>query len=176
MEDIMVGKYIVKGDRYYTKEHEWALIRGNKAWIGITDYAQKELGDVVYVDLPSVGESYESGDAVANIESVKSVSPIYAPLSGVVVEVNEVLNDEPHLVNESPYEDGWIAVIELSDPMEVEDLMPAQDYAQLLVEVIKDEKGETVRLNLPEEELSEGVEESLEALPEEELGYEERER
>ena len=175
MEDIMVGKYEVKGDRYYTKDHEWALIKGNKVWIGITDYAQKELGDVVYVDLPQVGETYESGDTLANIESVKSVSPVYSPLSGRVVEVNETLSDEPHLINESPYEEGWIAVLELSDPMEVEDLMPAEDYAQLLVEIIKEEKGETIKLNLVEGE-GEGFEESLEALPEEEMGYEEKER
>jgi len=175
MDDILVGKYVVKTDRYYTKDHEWALVKGNKAWIGITDYAQKELGDVVYVDLPQVGESYESGDTIANVESVKSVSPIYSPLSGTVVEVNETLSDEPHLINESPYEDGWLAVIELSDPMEVEDLMPAEDYAQLLVEIVKDEKGETIKLRLPEEE-EERFEESLEALPEEELGYEEKER
>ena len=173
MEDIIVGKYVVKTDRYYTKDHEWALVKGNKAWIGITDYAQKELGDVVYIDLPQVGESYESGDTIANVESVKSVSPIYAPLSGTVVEVNETLSDEPHLINESPFEDGWIAVIELSDPMEVEDLMPAEDYAQLLVEIVKEEKGETIKLEMPEEEV---IEESLEALPEEELGYEEREK
>ncbi|MFN4013014.1 MAG: glycine cleavage system protein GcvH [Aquificaceae bacterium] len=173
MEDIVVGKYVIKADRYYTKDHEWALIKGNKAWIGITDFAQKELGDVVYIDLPQVGESYESGDTIANVESVKSVSPIYSPLSGTVIEVNETLSDEPHLINESPYEDGWIAVIELSDPMEVEDLMPAEDYAQLLVEIVKEEKGETIKLEIPEEE---AIEESLEALPEEELGYEEREK
>lgn len=89
------------------------------------------------------------------------------------MEVNETLSDEPHLINESPYEDGWIAVIELSDPMEVEDLMPAEDYAQLLVEIVKEEKGETIKLEMPEEEV---IEESLEALPEEELGYEEREK
>ncbi len=175
MDEILVGKYVVKTDRYYTKDHEWALVKGNKAWIGITDYAQKELGDVVYVDLPQVGETYEAGDTIANVESVKSVSPIYSPLSGTVAEVNESLSDEPHLMNESPYEDGWLAVIELSDPMEVEDLMPAEDYAQLLVEIVKDEKGETIKLSLPEEE-EERFEESLEALPEEELGYEEKER
>lgn len=174
MDELMVGKYLVKTDRYYTKDHEWALIRGNRAWIGITDYAQKELGDVVYVDLPQVGESYESGDTIANIESVKSVSPVYAPLSGTVVEVNQMLSEEPHLINESPYEDGWLVVIELDDPMEVEDLMPAEDYAQLLAEIIKEEKGEEVDLGIAEEE--ERFEESLEELPEEELGYEERER
>jgi glycine cleavage system H protein len=106
MEDIWVGKYLVKADRYYTKDHEWALVRGNRAWVGITDYAQRELGDIVYVDLPSVGEEFEVGDTLANVESVKSVSPVYAPLSGSVVEVNEALGDEPALINESPYEDG----------------------------------------------------------------------
>ncbi len=179
MDDIVVGKYVVKADRYYTKDHEWALVKGGKAWIGITDYAQKELGDVVYVDLPSVDQSFESGDVIANIESVKSVSPIYSPLSGRVVEVNELLQDEPHMINESPYEEGWIAVLELDDPMEVEDLMPAKDYAELLVEIIKDEKGESVSIEgLPEEELERIIteEESLEALPEEELGYEDKER
>lgn len=175
MDEILVGKYLVKKDRYYTKDHEWALVKGNKAWIGITDYAQKELGDVVYVDLPQVGESYESGETIANIESVKSVAPVYAPLSGTVIEVNEALGEEPHLINESPYEDGWIAVIELSDPMEVEDLMPAEDYAQILVEVIKEEKGESVKLDFVEEG-EPTIEESLEALPEEELGYEDKER
>lgn len=174
MDELMVGKYLVKTDRYYTKDHEWALVKGNKAWIGITDFAQKELGDVVYVDLPQVGESYESGDTIANIESVKSVSPVYAPLSGTVVEVNQMLSEEPHLINESPYEDGWLVVIELDDPMEVEDLMPAEDYAQLLAEIVKEEKGEEVELGMIEEE--ERLEESLEELPEEELGYEERER
>ncbi len=171
MDEILVGKYIVKRDRYYTKDHEWALIKGNKAWIGISDYAQRELGDIVYVDLPQVGAPCESGDTIANVESVKSVSPIYAPLSGTIIEVNETLSDEPQLINEFPYEDGWIAVIEMSDPMEVEDLMPAEDYAQLLVEIIKEEKGESVKLDFIEEE--ERIEESLEALPEEELGYEE---
>lgn len=177
MEDLVVGKYVVKKDRYYTKEHEWALVKGNKAWIGITDYAQRELGDVVYVDLPAVGESYDAGDVIANIESVKSVSPIYSPLSGTVVEVNDALSEEPNLVNESPYEDGWLVVLELSDPMEVEDLMPAEDYAMLLAEIIKEEKGEMVHVEgLPEEEVEESIEESLEALPEDELGYEDKER
>ncbi len=179
MDDIVVGKYIVKADRYYTKDHEWALVKGNKAWIGITDYAQKELGDVVYVDLPSLDQQMESGDVLANIESVKSVSPIYSPLSGRVIEVNETLEDEPHLVNESPYEEGWIAVLELDDVMEIEDLMPASNYAELLVEIIKEDKGELVNIEGLEKEELEGIiseEESLEALPEEELGYEDKEK
>ena len=176
MEDIWVGKYLVKADRYYTKDHEWAIVKGNRAWIGITDYAQKELGDIVYVDLPSVGEEFEVGDTLANVESVKSVSPVYAPLSGSVVEVNEALNDEPGLVNESPYEDGWLVVLELKDPSEVEDLLSPKEYAEILAEIVVEEKGERVSLNLPEEETEEVIEESLETLPEEEIGYEEKER
>lgn len=176
MEDIWVGKYLVKADRYYTKDHEWALVKGNRVWVGITDYAQKELGDIVYVDLPSVGEEFEVGDTLANVESVKSVSPVYAPLSGSVVEVNEALNDEPGLVNESPYEEGWMVVLELKDPSEVEDLLSPKEYAEILAEIVMEEKGERVSLNLPEEETEEVIEESLETLPEEEIGYEEKER
>ncbi len=175
MEDLLVGKYLVKADRYYTKDHEWALVKGNKAWVGITDYAQKELGDIVYVDLPSVGEEFESGDTLANVESVKSVSPVYSPLSGRVIEVNELLNDEPATVNESPYEDGWIAVLELTDVSEVEDLLSPKEYAEILAELILEEKGEKITLQFPEEE-SPTIEESLEAIPEEELRYEEKER
>ena len=173
MEDLVVGKYLVKGDRYYTKDHEWALIKGNKAWIGITDYAQRELGDIVYLDLPSVGEEFESGDTLANVESVKSVSPVYSPLSGRVVEVNEALNDEPALVNESPYEDGWLVVLEMKDSSEVEDLLSPKEYAEILAEVILEEKGE--RVILQEEEIP-TLEESIEELPEEELRYEDKER
>ncbi|WP_448587368.1 glycine cleavage system protein GcvH [Thermocrinis sp.] len=175
MEDLVVGKYLVKTDRYYTKDHEWVLVKGNRAWVGITDYAQRELGDIVYVDLPSVGEEFESGDTIANVESVKSVSPVYAPLSGRVVEANEVLNDEPAMINESPYEDGWIALIELADVSEVEDLLSPKEYAEILAELILEEKGERVSLQIPEEEIP-AVEEPLEALPEEELRYEEKER
>ena len=175
MEDLFVGKYLVKADRYYTKDHEWALVKGSRAWVGITDYAQKELGDIVYVDLPSVGEEFESGDTLANVESVKSVSPIYSPVSGKVIEVNDVLNDEPAIINESPYEDGWMAVLELADVSELEDLLSPKEYAEILAELILEEKGEKVTLQLPEEE-SPIIEESLEALPEEDLRYEERER
>jgi glycine cleavage system H protein len=144
--------------------------------VGITDYAQRELGDIVYADLPSVGEEFEIGDTLANVESVKSVSPVYAPLSGSVVEVNETLNDEPALVNESPYEEGWMVVLELKDPSEVEDLLSPEEYAGILAEIVMEEKGERVSLNLPEEETGEVIEESLETLPEEEIGYEEKER
>ena len=169
MEDIVVGGYLVKGDRYYTKDHEWAYIKNGKAQIGITDYAQKMLGDIVFVDLPDKEQEVEAGETLANIESVKNVAPIYSPVTGTVVETNEELQDDPSVVNEDPYDAGWIAVLEMKDPTEVEDLMPAEDYAELLKEIIKEEEGEEATEEIPVE----GLEESLENLPEEELGYEE---
>ncbi len=169
MEDIVVSGYLVKGDRYYTKDHEWAYIRNGKAQIGITDYAQKMLGDIVYVDLPEKEQEIEAGETLANIESVKNVAPIYSPVTGTVIEINEDLIDEPALVNEDPYDAGWVAIVEMKDPAEVEDLMTAEDYAELLREIIKEEQGEEATEEIPVE----GLEESLENLPEEELGYEE---
>jgi len=169
MEDMVVGGYLIKGDRYYTKDHEWAYIRNGKAQIGITDYAQKMLGDIVYVDLPEKEQEIEAGETLANIESVKNVAPLYSPVTGTVVEVNEDIMDDPSLVNEDPYDAGWIAIVEMKDPTEVEDLMPAEDYAELLKEIIKEEQGEDATEEVPVE----GIEESLEGLPEEELGYEE---
>ena len=169
MEDIVVGGYLVKGDRYYTKDHEWAFIKNGKAQVGITDYAQKMLGDIVYVDLPEKEQEVEAGETLANIESVKNVAPIYSPITGTVIEANEDLMDDPSIVNEDPYDAGWIAILEMKDPTEVEDLMPAEDYAELLREIIKEEQGEEATEEIPVE----GLEESLDSLPEEELGYEE---
>ncbi len=164
MEDVMVGGYLVKGDRYYTKEHEWVLVKSGNAQVGITDYAQRMLGDIVYVELPAKGEVTEAGETLINIESVKNVAPVYSPITGTVVEINELLEEEPHLINESPYDAGWIAIIEMSDPSEVEDLMTAEDYAEFLAEIVKEEN---------EEETEVPIEESIETLPEEELGFEE---
>ncbi|NPA42133.1 MAG: glycine cleavage system protein GcvH [Aquificae bacterium] len=169
MEDIVVGGYLIKGDRYYTKDHEWAYIKNGKAQVGITDYAQKMLGDIVYVDLPEKDQEVEAGETLANIESVKNVAPLYSPITGTVIEVNEDIMDDPSLVNEDPYDAGWIAILEMKDPTEVEDLMPPEDYAELLKEIIKEEEGEDATEEVPVE----GLEESLEGLPEEELGYEE---
>ncbi len=168
MDDVVVGGYLVKGDRYYTKDHEWAYIRNGKAQIGITDYAQKMLGDIVYVDLPEREQDVDAGETLANVESVKNVAPIYSPVTGTIVEVNEDLLDDPSILNEDPYDAGWIAIVEMKDPTEVEDLMPPEDYAEILREIIKEEQGEST-----EEIPVEGLEESLESLPEEELGYEE---
>ena len=169
MDDIVVGGYIVKGDRYYTKDHEWAYIRNGKAQIGITDYAQKMLGDIVFVDLPEKEAEIEAGETLANIESVKNVAPVYSPVTGTVTETNADLEDDPGLVNEDPYDAGWIAIVEMKDPTEVEDLMTAEDYAEILREIIKEEEGEDSSEEIPVE----GIEESLDSLSEEELGYEE---
>lgn len=112
----------------YTEEHEWILIEDDVVTIGITDFAQEQLGDVVFVELPEIGDSLESGKPFGVVESVKAVSDVYAPLSGEVVEVNTDLPDEPELINRSPYDDGWMVKIRLADPTELDDLMDAEDY------------------------------------------------
>ena len=121
-------------DLKYTKEHEWVLIEGGTATVGITDYAQDQLGDIVFVELPAVGDKVSKEDAFGVVESVKAVSDIYAPLSGKVVEVNDDLPDDPEMLNEDPYGDGWIIRIELTDPEEIEDLMTSAEYEQYVAE------------------------------------------
>ena len=111
----------------YTKEHEWVLVKGSVVRVGISDYAQNELGDIVFVDLPSVGDVVEEGEGFAVLESVKAVSDVYAPVSGRIVAVNEALEDSPELINESPLDKGWIAEIELDDAAQVGDLMNEQE-------------------------------------------------
>ncbi|NLN19192.1 MAG: glycine cleavage system protein GcvH [Firmicutes bacterium] len=119
----------------YSEEHEWLKLEdGNRARIGITEFAQKELGDVVFVELPEEGTVVNAGDSFAVVESVKAVSDIYAPVSGKVVEVNDALNDSPELINEDPYGEGWIAVIEVSDVAEIDSLLTAEQYQQLVEE------------------------------------------
>jgi glycine cleavage system H protein len=112
----------------YTNEHEWARDNNGKFVVGITDYAQGELGDVVFVELPSIGTVVEKGKRFASLESVKAVSDVYSPISGKVVEVNERLSDEPELVNTSPYKDGWMIAIEPQGQSEFEKLMDANQY------------------------------------------------
>jgi glycine cleavage system H protein len=154
-EIIVADKYRVPKDRYYTKEHEWVFVEdGERARIGITDYAQSELGDIVFVELPELGQEVEQNDTLANIESVKSVAPVYAPVSGKVVDINTELEESPELINEYPYEDGWIAVIEMRDPTEVEDLMSAEEYAEYIKELVEEEGDEGDQL-FEEEELPE---------------------
>jgi glycine cleavage system H protein len=115
-------------DSRYAKSHEYIHVEGDVGTIGITDYAQKELGDVVFVELPQVGTQLELGDELGSIESVKAVSELFAPVSGEVVEVNESLADKPELVNTDPYGDGWMIKIKLAAPDEVDELMNAEDY------------------------------------------------
>jgi glycine cleavage system H protein len=112
----------------YTKEHEWLSIEGDVATIGITDFAQQELGDVVYVELPDEGETFEEGESFGSVESVKAVSEIYMPLSGTVTEVNEVLADSPEEVNNSPYGDGWMIRIKIADESRIDLLLSSDEY------------------------------------------------
>jgi glycine cleavage system H protein len=115
----------------YTEEHEWARADGARVTVGITQYAQDALGDVVYVDLPATGTRVESGQPFGEVESTKSVSDLYAPMSGTIVERNESLESQPELVNSDPYGEGWMVVIEADDPTVVDGLMSADDYEKL---------------------------------------------
>lgn len=112
----------------YTEEHEWALVEGDVVTIGITDFAQDSLGDVVFVELPEVGTILETGKPFGVVESVKAVSDVYSPVSGEVVEVNDELPDSPETINTSPYEDGWMIKIKVDDPAMVDELMDADAY------------------------------------------------
>lgn len=114
----------------YTEDHEWILVEDDIATIGITDYAQRSLGDLVYVELPEVGSNVDAEDDFVVVESVKAASEVYAPVSGEVIEVNEALNDTPELINSTPYEEGWIAKIRMTDPGQLEDLMSPAVYKQ----------------------------------------------
>jgi glycine cleavage system H protein len=119
-------------DRKYTKEHEWVRVDGDIGIVGITDYAQDQLGDIVFVDLPAPGTQVTAAQKFGEIESVKAVSELYSPLSGDVVERNEELNDNPQWVNDSPYDDGWMLRVRLGDDSELNSLMSAADYEAFL--------------------------------------------
>jgi glycine cleavage system H protein len=126
----------------YTREHEWVLIEGNQATVGITDYAQHELGEVVYVELPKVGDSVTKDEPFGVVESVKAASDVYAPVSGEVSESNDDLVSSPELINDDPYGDAWLIRVEMSDSSEVEHLMTAQDYKDYVEEEGEAEEGE----------------------------------
>ena len=116
----------------YTKDHEWVSIDDNIATVGITDFAQSELGDIVYVELPTLDDEIDTGDEFGTIESVKAVSPLYMPVSGRVVEVNSELKDHPELVNEDCYDEGWLVRIEITNPEDKDELMDPAAYKEIL--------------------------------------------
>lgn len=118
----------------YTKDHEWVRVEGDEAYVGITDFAQRELGDIVYVEVETVDEEIEEGEVFGTVEAVKTVSDLFMPISGTVLEFNEELEDAPESVNEDPYEKGWMIRLKLSDPSEVEKLLSAEDYKELIGE------------------------------------------
>lgn len=119
----------------YTKEHEWVRIEGNQAYVGITDYAQQELGDVVYVELPDVDGMVRHMEAFGVVESVKAVSDLFSPVTGTVIQVNEALFNHPELVNSDPYGQGWMIVVEIGAPSELDALMTAEQYEAYLRQV-----------------------------------------
>ncbi|MFO7764897.1 MAG: glycine cleavage system protein GcvH [Pelovirga sp.] len=118
----------------YSEEHEWVLAEENIVLIGITDFAQEQLGEIVFLELPEVGEQLEAGKPFGVVESTKAVSDLYAPVSGEVVEVNDELPDHPDLINTSPYEDGWLVKIKLLDPTELDDLLDAVTYEEMIAD------------------------------------------
>ncbi len=118
----------------YTKEHEWAKVEGDVAIVGITDFAQDQLSDIVYVELPEVGAQVRQGEPFGTVEAVKAVSDLYSPVTGEVIEVNQKLADQPELVNQDPYGEGWMIKVKLQDPSEVERLMSAEEYKKLIEE------------------------------------------
>jgi glycine cleavage system H protein len=116
-------------DRRYSKEHEWVKVEGGRGTVGITDYAQKQLGDVVYVELPEIGEKAVQGKAFGLVEAVKTVADLYAPVSGEILEINHHLSQNPGLLNQSPYDEGWVIKIRMADPAEMDALLDDQGYA-----------------------------------------------
>ena len=141
-KSIKINGYEIRKDRFYTKEHEWALIEENKnVRIGITDYAQKSLHDIVYVEAPTIGLKVSQMSPIGSVESIKSVSEIYSPISGEVIEVNNKLSDSPEIINISPYDDGWIAIIKptaLND--EIKNLMKPEEYANHIKQLIRERR------------------------------------
>lgn len=122
----------VPDDLRYTREHEWCRVQGNRAVVGITDHAQDQLGDIVYVELPEVGDPVKQGESFGVVESTKAVSELFSPVTGKVVEVNDPLSDAPESINDDPYEEGWLIQVELADAAELEALLDAAGYRKFL--------------------------------------------
>jgi glycine cleavage system H protein len=116
----------------YTKDHEWVKVEGSIGHVGITDYAQGELGDIIYIDVTTAGETLGQGDTFGTIEAVKTVSDCYAPVSGKILEFNSSINDNPAIVNQDPYGAGWIIKMEITNPADLDSLLPADDYKKLI--------------------------------------------
>ena len=116
----------------YTEDHEWLRIDNNKVYIGITDFAQSELGDIIFVELPSIDDNVDAGGTIGTIEAVKTVADVYTPISGKIVEINETIVDQPELINSSPYEDGWIACIEFNGTIDEVKTLSSQEYLKFI--------------------------------------------
>ena len=116
----------------YTEDHEWLRIDNNKIYIGITDFAQSELGDIIFVELPSIDDNVDAGGTIGTIEAVKTVADVYTPISGKIVEINETIVDQPELINSSPYEDGWIACIEFNGTIDEVKTLSYQEYLKFI--------------------------------------------
>ncbi len=122
----------VRDSLKYTENHEWLKVDDNKAVVGITDHAQSELTDIVFIELPQIGKIVKKGDELCVVESVKSVSEIYAPISGKIIKVNAILEDAPEIVNSSPYDDGWLVEIEIEDKTEINKLLDSDSYKKII--------------------------------------------
>ena len=122
----------VKENLKYTKDHEWVSVEGNIATVGITDFAQSELGDIIFVELPSIDDNVDAGGTIGTIEAVKTVADVYTPISGKIVEINENIVDQPELINSSPYEDGWIACIEFNGAIDEVKTLSSQEYLKFI--------------------------------------------
>ena len=116
----------------YTKEHEWIKVDGDTAYVGITDYAQSELGDIVFVELPAENDDFEKNDVFGTIEAVKTLADLFLPVSGQIIEVNNKVEDEPELINSQPYDDGWLVKISITNPDELKDILKADDYKEMI--------------------------------------------
>ena len=116
----------------YTKEHEWLKIEDNIAYVGITDFAQSELGDIVFVELPNLDDEFDQNDIFGTIEAVKTLADLYIPISGKIIAINDKLENEPELINNDPYEDGWIVKVEISNPSDIDLLLNENDYKELI--------------------------------------------
>jgi glycine cleavage system H protein len=129
-------------DLYYNRSHLWIRIQGNRGTVGVTDYAQREMGEVLFVDLPEEGSQVEKDDVFGSLESSKTVAELRCPVSGEIVSINKDLEEEPSLVNDDPYGNGWLIVVEIDDPNELEDMINAADYEEMLEQEDEEEEEE----------------------------------